>query len=62
MRPEPEMVLQALLTWDDPCVRSRTLVEGRGLSPDSPEAAAQRDAILTALRSGYEQLLTVDYI
>ena len=40
-----DQALQALLTWDDPCVRYRALVDVCGLPADGPEAMAQRDAI-----------------
>lgn len=43
-------VVKALLSSDDPCVRYRTLIDVCGLSPESPQANREREAIRSSSR------------
>ena len=44
-------VVSRLLASDDPCVRYRTLVEVCGISSESPQALAEREAIRSSIRA-----------
>ena len=46
-----DKLVKELLSWDDPCVRYRTLVDVCGISPDSAKAKRERKAIKASPRA-----------